>query len=174
MTAYVFAGPTIRREDVRPDSGLICCPPVSQGDVYRAAQATLEEVLRERPEDDLATLNLAIAHGQLGEAREARRLFERARQLMPDQPEPIYYEAHMALGMGRTAEAVALAREAVALAPEDPGALEVLARALEEAGERVEAHRHAVVAAEHARDDAQRQYLRDLVERLAGAGADAS
>jgi hypothetical protein len=40
MTAYVFVGPTIGRDEVRaagiPD--LVCLPPVTQGDLYRVAQ----------------------------------------------------------------------------------------------------------------------------------------
>ncbi len=39
MTAYVFAGPTISRDEVaRRQPTSICLPPVAQGDVYRVAQ----------------------------------------------------------------------------------------------------------------------------------------
>ncbi len=40
MTAYVFAGPTISRDEVRAaaDAGIVCLPPVAQGDLYRIAQ----------------------------------------------------------------------------------------------------------------------------------------
>ena len=37
MTAYVFIGPTISREDARAVCDAICLPPVRQGDVYRVA-----------------------------------------------------------------------------------------------------------------------------------------
>ena len=39
MTAIVFAGPTISRDEVRGLSEAVCLPPVGQGDVYRAAQS---------------------------------------------------------------------------------------------------------------------------------------
>jgi hypothetical protein len=35
MSAYVFAGPTIRPDEVRAAGAFICLPPVAQGDVYR-------------------------------------------------------------------------------------------------------------------------------------------
>ena len=40
MTAYVFVGPTISRDEVRAAGGadIVCLSPVAQGDVYRVAQ----------------------------------------------------------------------------------------------------------------------------------------
>jgi hypothetical protein len=35
MSAYVFAGPTIRPDEVRAAGDFICLPPVAQGDLYR-------------------------------------------------------------------------------------------------------------------------------------------
>jgi tetratricopeptide (TPR) repeat protein len=142
--------------------------------VYRSAAMTLEEALAEQPDDDLANLNLAVALGQLGEVSAARRRFAVARQLMPGRPEPLYREAHLLLAAGSRAEALELARRAVAASPDDPGALEVLARALAASHERVEGRRRAEEALAHARDDAQRQYLRDLVAELAASPRDDS
>jgi hypothetical protein len=38
MRACVFAGPTLRAEDLPPDGEIVVLPPVAQGDVYRVAQ----------------------------------------------------------------------------------------------------------------------------------------
>jgi hypothetical protein len=39
MSAYVFAGPTIRPDEVRAAGDFVCLPPVAQGDVYRLLAA---------------------------------------------------------------------------------------------------------------------------------------
>jgi hypothetical protein len=38
VSAYLFVGPTLRRDDVAEVSDFTCLPPVAQGDIYRAAQ----------------------------------------------------------------------------------------------------------------------------------------
>lgn len=141
---------------------------------YRAAAATLEGALREGPPDYLGSLNLAIALGQLGERREAARRFAEARAIDPERPEAFAQEAHLLLATERAAPALVLAQRAVTLAPDDPAALEVLARALSAAGRDAEAAARARAARAHARDDAQRQYLDELVERLSGSDPDKS
>ena len=37
MTVYVFAGPTLRHDEIREHLDAVCLPPAAQGDVYRAA-----------------------------------------------------------------------------------------------------------------------------------------
>jgi hypothetical protein len=39
VKACVFVGPTLRAEDLPPESEIVVLPPVAQGDVYRVAQA---------------------------------------------------------------------------------------------------------------------------------------
>ena len=38
MTAYLFVGPTLARDEIAGDGAFVCLPPAAQGDVYRAAQ----------------------------------------------------------------------------------------------------------------------------------------
>ena len=38
MTAYVFVGPTLPRDEIPGKGDYVCLPPAAQGDVYRAAQ----------------------------------------------------------------------------------------------------------------------------------------
>jgi tetratricopeptide (TPR) repeat protein len=134
---------------------------------YRSAEVVLRDVVSRDPDDDLARLNLAIALGQLGEPDAAREHFSAARRLMPGRPEPLYHEAHLLLALGHGDDALRLAESAAELTPDDPAALEVLARALARHGDIARAREAVTAAIEHATRDDQRRYLEQLHERIA-------
>jgi Flp pilus assembly protein TadD len=140
---------------------------------YRPAEVILRDVLARRPEDGLVRLNLAIALGQLGELAPAREQFVGARRLMPHRPEPFSYEANLLLAHEQLGEARRLAEAAIEVAPDDPGALEVLARVLDRQGEGARAREVVARALAAAGREEHREYLERLASQLEDGGVEA-
>jgi Flp pilus assembly protein TadD len=87
---------------------------------YRQAQAIA-------PRYSILFVNLAIAEGATGLDTEAERDFREALRLAPDRPDSRTYYAKWLLKQSRLGEALALATEAVELAPGDVMARDLLA-----------------------------------------------
>ncbi len=83
------------------------------------------------PEDGLAWLTLGDALRENAETREeSARAYQKATELLPDQPAAFHALAILALKSGHPEEALPLANTAAGLAPENPAVLDTLAIAL--------------------------------------------
>lgn len=104
-----------------------------------AACRLLEEVIDRWPSHAQALLLLGCLKHSGGDAKEARRLYRLIRERQPDCWQALYNEALLDLAGESAASAIALLKEACALAPAEPEPMFRLALALEEAARPLEA-----------------------------------
>jgi tetratricopeptide (TPR) repeat protein len=79
-------------------------------------------------------LLLGLAHLRRREFDEARQALDDARRLAPDSPWPLSAQASLSAELGAFSEAIASARQAVAMAPDEAGLAVNLAKVLRQAG----------------------------------------
>ena len=116
---------------------------LQEGETERAA-ARFRDVLDKHPEHTEALLNLALAEERLGHTDTAEGLWRRYVAVKPDDPEGLNNLAWLlATAEHKAVEAEPLARQAVALRPEDANLRDTLAEALLRQGKREEAARVA-------------------------------
>jgi len=102
---------------------------------FDQAAAGYQAYLAHRPTDLAATLNLGIALAESGRVREAAAAFVRARDLDSRDPRPYKDLASLALNANDVPNGVRFASQAVAVAPHDAQAHDLLARGLAANGE---------------------------------------
>ena len=132
--------------DSRYDLGML----LMQGDDCGAAVPMFEEVVRARPDHRKALYGLGNCLARLGRAEDAARAMERFADATRAEEERVgrerraYFlmiEIDAALGRGDLREAVAAAREAIAINPDDPRLHALLGQCLDGSGDDVGALR---------------------------------
>jgi len=109
---------------------------MQEGEVERAA-VRFREMLTQHPDRSEALLNLALAEGRLGHPETAESLWRRYVAKKPDDPEGLNNLAWLlATQRDRAGEAEPLARQAIALRPNDANLRDTLAEALLRQGKR--------------------------------------
>lgn len=111
---------------------------LARGD-WRAAHAQCLARLGQAPEDAIALAGLATIAEAHGNFRQAEGLMARARRAAPDDPAPAVHHARLLSLLSDGDGAAAASEAALALAPEDPGLLDVLGVVLSRAGRHAEA-----------------------------------
>ncbi len=109
-----------------------------RGDVDGAIRQ-YEAIVKADPQDADAHFWLGTLYRRQNQLEKADREFDAALKLKPEDTDSLVGRSRTLLRLGRTAEAVSLAKKAVNRSPENAEARGVLARALEASGEPAEA-----------------------------------
>ncbi len=102
---------------------------------YAAALVLYNRALQYTPNYATLEINLAVAHGALGDQAAAERHFQRAVALAPEDDQPRAYYGRWLLAEGRAEDAVAQLRTAIALNPTRMLQRQLLLAALQESGD---------------------------------------
>jgi len=121
------------------DPGLAAAAAKLRASDLEAAEALLQDFLRQHPTDIVALRMLAEAHARGGNVKDAERTMRRVLELSPLFQPTRHDLASMLMGLGRIDEALQEARELVRIEPSNPGARRALAAVLNSAGEYEEA-----------------------------------
>jgi len=95
---------------------------------YKKALGLLDRAVEARPDDGAILMLLGITLAQVGRAHEATDALRKATVRLPNDSRPFANLAVHLLDQKNPAEAEAMAREALKIDPDDPSALDVLAK----------------------------------------------